>query len=100
MINSNDPLNAFTIPEIVTNLEHRGFGSLHTVDIEELSWVLEHPLRCRLMQLDETFNIMYTLRESCATNQALESGLADSILEERGTGRYLLDGNVIKAEAI
>jgi len=85
----NDPLNAYTIAEIALHLERRGFGPEHVIDISDDSWGIEHPIHCRLMQLDEHHNVMHTLRETCVVWQAFDSdGLARKLRDRRGNGRY------------
>ncbi len=88
-------LYEFTIAEIAKHLEERAFGPDHTIEVTETAWHLEHPLRCRLMQYDEAFKTMLSLRESCAMNLAMERGLADSLRDSRGLGRFVLGPGAI-----
>ncbi len=88
-------LYEFTIAEIAKHLEERAFGPEHTLELTETAWHLEHPLRCRLMQYQEAFGTMLSLRESCAVNHAMEHGLADSLRDSKGLGRFVLGPGAI-----
>ncbi|KKL26000.1 hypothetical protein LCGC14_2399690 [marine sediment metagenome] len=88
-------LYEFTIAEIAMHLEERAFGPDHTLELTETAWHLEHPLRCRLMQYQEVSKTMLSLRESCAVNHAMEHGLANSIKDSSGLGRFVLGPEAI-----
>ncbi len=88
-------LYEYTIAELAAHLEERAFGPNHTIEMTETAWHLEHPLRCRLMQYQETSGMMLSLRESCAVNHAMESGLAESLMDSRGLGRFVLGPGAI-----
>lgn len=84
---SSDPLDKFSLEEIVTNLESRGFGREHKLELaDEFGWFMEHPLSCRLGQLKN--GVMYSLAETCRLNLAFRGGMDVWLRQELGAGHF------------